>query len=339
MASEDRGRRYWPMILLGLGWAVSIAVVLDATRDFLALLPLFVMTGATVVLFRARYVPVLKKSVEDIAELTEDIQESIITNDLQTIPDDVIKTDELQPLVDALNRLIEFQQDRYSSEREFTANASHELRTPLAGIRLQAQVAMMAREEQQREQALRNILKAVDRGTRLVEQLLVLSRLSAEKIELERDAFFVEEVFEAVIDELGESARAKGTRLVTDVEGHPEMHAHRGSIEILINNLVRNALIYSPSGSRVTLRASADERHLVLQVSDNGPGVPPELRDAVMERFRKAVDGTKTGTGLGLAIVKRIAELHQAAVALCETPGGGLTVRVEFSAEHIAVAA
>ena len=327
------------LAVLVAGWLVSIAIVLHTARDLVALLPLFLMIGATVVVFRTSYVPALKKSVEEIAELTEDIEESIITNDLQTIPDNVIKANELQPLVDALNRLIEFQQDRYASEREFTANASHELRTPLAGIRLQAQLAMMAASDEQRDQALRNILKAVDRGTRLVEQLLILSRLTADKIELEQSPFFIDEAFAAVDDDLGEFAKEKNTQLSFSVDGNLDMHAHRDSVEILVNNLVRNALIYSPADSLITITAAASGDDVLFEVADDGPGIPPELRDTVMERFRKAVDGTKTGTGLGLAIVKRIAELHQATVVLSETPGGGLTVTVRFPTPQVAVAA
>jgi two-component system sensor histidine kinase QseC len=239
---------------------------------------------------------------------------------------------EVQPLIAALDDLFARLESAFERERRFTSDAAHELRTPLASLKVQAQVALRAREEPQRRHALQQIIEGVDRTTRLVAQLLTLARLEPEAAAAALTRVDLQDLAGAVVEELSAASRRKGitVRLSTTLPritlGHPT------ALRVLIRNLVENAILYSPEGSQVEVAVEQGADRLELSVSDSGPGIAAEDLALVFNRFYRGTSQSGVvGSGLGLSIVRRIAEIHGAEVRLDSPPTGqGLRVRVEF---------
>ena len=236
---------------------------------------------------------------------------------------------EVQPLAERLNELFARLTRSLDSERRFTADAAHELRTPLAGIRAQAQVALGASDAQERQRALSLVLLGCDRATRLVEQLLTLSRIEHAPAANAADVA-LRALAASVIGEAAESAIRKGIDLSL-AEGDEHFIAGQGDLlRILLRNLVDNAIRYTPKGGRVEVSLQTEVGDTVLRVCDSGPGIAPEERSRVLQRFYRVLGSGEEGSGLGLSIVSRIADLHHASIRLDEASGGGLRVSLHF---------
>lgn len=312
-------------------WALSVYELVEDHGDFM--LWLSVMMPIVFVLalhFLSRdLIPISK--LKDIFKLALEIEKRV-----EKSSEPIIEKNapiEIKPLINAVNKLIDYQEDRYKNERDFTANASHELRTPLAGIRLQTEIAMRTEDKEKRDKALKNILRSVDRATRLAEQLLILSRLTAEKIDLAKEPVELKEIAEKVTEELTLVANEKDIIIEAGKLDNGRVLASEQSIEILIDNLIRNSIIYIHKGGKIKYETIKYEEKIVLSITDNGPGIPREKRKIIFERFEKADKGSKTGTGLGLSIVKRIADLHNAKIEIADTEDStGLRINVYFNA-------
>lgn len=238
---------------------------------------------------------------------------------------------EVLPLVEALNALFSRVIESFERERRFTADAAHELRTPLAAIRVQAQVALESTEENARRVALKNLIAGIDRQAHLVDQLLTLSRLDAAA---ELTDIHAVDLYELVEDALvllnGETRRLE---VKIDVRIPPETYVQgdRELLGVLLRNLLSNAMRYGGSPGQIIVDATMENRELSLCVTDNGAGIPEELRDQVSARFTRLPSATEPGSGLGLSIVLRIASLHRAALELRDSPTGtGLRACVRF---------
>jgi two-component system OmpR family sensor kinase len=243
---------------------------------------------------------------------------------------------EVQPLVHALNGLLERLGKALSAQRSFIADAAHELRTPLTAVHLQAQLAERAGTEGARRQALADLKSGLGRATRLSEQLLTLAREEpgvAARTPVDVD---LSELAREIIAELAPLAEAKQIDLglnpgwAAPVKGDPD------ALRALVSNLVDNALRYTPSGGRVDVSVAAESERVVLAVLDTGPGIAPADRARIFDRFYRGQPGAASaaapGSGLGLAIVKSVAERHGATVELGDgLDGRGLGVTVRFA--------
>jgi len=240
--------------------------------------------------------------------------------------------DEVKPLTLALDVLLTRVQRLVDHERQFTSNAAHELRTPLAAIKAHAQVAEHAQEPAERQHALTQVARGVDRATHVVEQLLTLARLDPQRPLQGMGQVDVASVAQEVLADLAPMALAGGAEVA--LEGLPSSRISAGDATLLgtlLRNLVDNALAHGPRGGTVVVRVTEEEGHVVLAVEDCGPGIPVQERALVFERFHRPAGTTAPGSGLGLSIVKRIAELHAANVTLEDRAGGpGLRVVVRF---------
>lgn len=240
---------------------------------------------------------------------------------------------EIKPVVAELNQLFLRLQEAFDREKRFAADAAHELRTPLAALKAQAQVILKAKDPAAQQEAIKKLIHGVERTSHLVQQLLTLSRLVPE-------ATIIEETTEV---DLGKIATEVIAQLVPEaIEKNIEIEflsekedarlvGNATALSILMRNLVDNAIRYTPKGGKVTVSVTAEKRHVLLSVTDNGPGIPPKLRGRVFERFFRVLGTKAQGSGLGLAIVAQIAKLHQAKIKL-DTPdtGKGLEVTLTF---------
>ena len=239
---------------------------------------------------------------------------------------------EVTPLLRSLNSLLERVAASIDKERRFTSDAAHELRTPLAAVKTQVQVAMGARDAQERDRALGQALAGVDRTTRLVEQLLAIARLEPGAAPLRRLPLRLDEAAAACLAELAPAAAVR--RIEVALEGSAvTVLADPLLLGVLLRNLVDNALRYTPDGGAVDVTTEPHEAGAALVVEDTGPGIPPAELERATERFYRVLGSGEPGSGLGLSIVKRIAELHGADLRLGSGASGrGLRVEVVFPA-------
>ena len=239
--------------------------------------------------------------------------------------------DEVMPLAETLNRLFERVRASIDNERRFTADAAHELRTPLAAIRAQSQVARGATGDTERAHALDNVIAGCDRAAHLVDQLLTLARLTAERFHADRTACDLRAVAQSALADIAGFALARPVEVAL-LDGPPVVvRADARLLGVLLRNLLDNAVRYSQPRSRVQVTIGERAGVPFATVADDGPGVPAPQRFELGERFRRLQPGEAPGTGLGLSIVRRIAELHGATISFDDgIDARGLAVTVTF---------
>lgn len=239
---------------------------------------------------------------------------------------------EVRALIHAMNELLARLSFALSAQQRFIADAAHQLRTPLAGIKTQAELALRQREMDEVQHTLAQLNTATGQTTHLVNQLLslaraepgagrtqALQRLDLDQLAREATAEWVPRALERNID-LGFDGVA-GVMLEADSLLLREM----------LGNLLDNALRYTQTGGRVTVRVFSRADRAVLSVEDNGPGIPPAERARVFERFYRVLGSGADGCGLGLAIVREIVQGHNADVQLAAgADDRGTLVTVEF---------
>ena len=241
---------------------------------------------------------------------------------------------EIAPLVRAINGLLARLAEALSSQRRFLADAAHELRTPVTALQLQVQLLDRARGEPARRQAVAELQAGIERSRHLVEQLMLVARYGPEGQPVRREPVALGELVRSVVGSMSVKAEQRGIDLGAREVSNPTVPADRNELTVLLNNLVENALRYTPAGGVVDVEADLHEGRAALRVVDDGPGIPPAERARAFDRFHRGPDAQAReagGSGLGLAIVRSIAERHGADVQLLTAPSGrGLEVRVVF---------
>jgi two-component system OmpR family sensor kinase len=299
--------------------AIATQAALRTLVPFVALLPVF---GALIWLAVGRGLEPLDAMSRAVSKRRPDAMAPLAERGLP---------EELRPLVASLNGLLARLSDALAAQRRFTADAAHELRTPLAALKLQLDLARRNGAATDGTTALADLEAGVARASHVVEQLLTLARVEPEALALRgtecdlagiaRDAIVARAALAA--DKSIDLGLARAT--TTTVNGDP------ASLAILLSNLLDNALRYTPRGGRIDVAVDDDPSGATLSVADTGPGIPPEDRERVFDRFYRGADSDASGSGLGLSIVKRIADAHDAAITLDAPPqGSGLIVRVRF---------
>lgn len=240
---------------------------------------------------------------------------------------------EISPLVDELNKLFLRLQQAFEREQRFAADAAHELHTPLAALKTQAQVALKTTDPQECYMHLKQVIASVDRCSHVIQQLLTLCRLSPETIMPEHfTQVNLSRIAAEVIAQLAPQAILKQIEIeLIAKEADYKLLGNTTGLHVLIRNLVDNAIRYTPRGGVIKVLIFNASDSIILQVTDNGPGIPDKLRARVFERFFRVLGTNAQGSGLGLAIVEQIAKLHKGSIAL-DTPeeGTGLQVEVCF---------
>jgi signal transduction histidine kinase len=230
-----------------------------------------------------------------------------------------------QDLNDALERL----ERGYRAQGQFLSNVSHELKTPVAVLLSQAQVLRRGGDADEMAQFAGNVEEEMRTLARLVESLLLLARVEHGKDLVRRVGVPVNDLVLEAAERTSELARSLDVPLVTNLhlgrggEGQPEVVGDPELLRTMIENLVRNALRFTPSGEPVDLRVDCRQGEASIRVRDRGPGVPKEHLERIFERFYQVPGerGAQRGTGLGLAIARSVAELHKGRIAVRNLPG------------------
>lgn len=242
--------------------------------------------------------------------------------------------EELEPLVEAFNGMLERMKRNVEAQQRFVADAAHQMRTPLTGLKTQAQFAMRESNPEALHHALRQIATGVDRAGRLVNQLLTLARTEGGELAQSRHqpidlALLIRETVEDWVM----VAIEKGIDLGFEADEPAMINGNPFLLRELAKNLIDNALRYTPEGGRVTCRVLVRLPTVLLEVEDNGIGISEEQAELVFERFYRVDDSASEGSGLGLAIVQEIAVQHGSRASLRPNPRGrGAVARVAFAA-------
>ncbi len=238
---------------------------------------------------------------------------------------------EIVPFIHALNDLLRRAQDSARAKQDFLANVAHQLRTPLAGFRAQLE---WLREHHRRDTDTTHsttlMLASTDRMVRQANQLLTLARSEPGGIARQRfERVLLDQRVAESVQQFVQQALAKDIDIGFDLQP-AHVHGDAFLLRDLIDNLVDNAIRYTPSGGVVTVSCGMTDGCAVLRVEDNGPGIPDSQKDRVFTRFYR-LDQTQSGSGLGLAIVRDIATDHGADIEVSAGAAGrGTVVRVRF---------
>jgi two-component system OmpR family sensor kinase/two-component system sensor histidine kinase QseC len=247
--------------------------------------------------------------------------------------------DELAPLADSLNALLERLRQALDAQRAFVADAAHELRSPLTALKLQLELLRRAGGDADRDAARAGIGEGIERASRLVEQLLALARSEPGAAPAVKERVDLAETARRMVAETVPFAAARRTEFELVAPAPAFVVGDPVALALLVRNLVDNAARYSPAGSRVEVAVTTAGGAVTLTVDDAGPGIPEAERQRVFDRFYRRAEGGESGSGLGLAIVRSVAAAHGATVALDHSPQGGLRVVVHFAAAPGATAA
>lgn len=269
----------------------------------------------------------IRSGLAPLNHLSEEIQRRS-PHDLSPLPKGDVPGEAL-PLVNAMAALIDDLRLAATAQKAFLANAAHQLKTPLAGLQTQLELAAqeMAPEHRQRVEHLRD---STERLAHLTHQLLALAR-SGPEAEISQEKRPID-LSRMLLDQASlwyDRALARNIDLGFEA-GEAATEGVEWLLRELLANLVDNALCYTPPGGRVTVRSGVDAGRSYLEVEDDGPGVPPEERERIFERFYRPVGAPGAGTGLGLSIVKEVAERHAAEIQLVVGAEGGSRFRVTF---------
>lgn len=244
-------------------------------------------------------------------------------------------------MAERIDRQVEALQQTDAKRREMVANVSHDLRTPLTSLHgyletLLLKDATLTAEERRRYLEIANSQSA--QLTRLVAELFELAKLDSCETLLSVEPFSLAELVQDVAQKFQLDAEARGIRINTEYgEDLPFAYGDIGLMQRVLNNLIENALRYTPSGGHITLSLCANPDKITVKVADDGDGIPADDLPHIFDRFYRLEKSRATGAGnagLGLAIVKRILELHGSNIFAASQPQHGTTFTFQLAAYH-----
>lgn len=274
------------------------------------------------------------KPLDEIATTVERITSRSLNERLPVVP----TRDELERLSVSLNRMMARLEEAFHHIDRFSADASHEIRTPLAIIRgeLEAAVQAMGLAPELRE-TLGGALEEAERLSRIVEQLLEMSRLEAGEALIERTCFDFTEMTRTTVDQMRLLAEEKNLQLRFEGSEPLEVEGDRIRLKQVVVNLVDNAIKYTAPGGLVSISTFPLNGKAILEVADTGVGIPAEALPQIFDRFYR-VDKARSrqlgGAGLGLAIVKSVCAAYGGTVTVRGAEGKGAVFRVELPMER-----
>ncbi|UXY17154.1 sensor histidine kinase [Chitiniphilus purpureus] len=244
---------------------------------------------------------------------------------------------ELGPLVDALNQYVTRMGRMLGARRRFFVDAAHQLKTPLAILRAQTQMALREHDPDDIRRGLLDMEETLTHASRGVQQLLSLARLEPDSgYDVALEAVDLAALVRELALDWAPVALSAGIELGYEGPQQQFIQGRRELLQEMISNLIDNALRYSGGGT-VLLAVAQDEDGVVLQVIDQGQGVPLDEVDSLFKRFYRGPAPKGEGSGLGLAIVREIAHRHGGDATLEATAGGGLTVTLRFPSPAAAI--
>ena len=279
---------------------------------------------------------VVETGFKPIRRLTDAIREKS-ASDLSALPTHQIPA-ELQAISASVNELFVRLTNAFEREKRFTADAAHEMRNPITALKIH--IDNLLEEIPEKSDSLLKIKHAIDRLSGLVDQMLVLHRMSPDQYQSQFSCIPLHGLIQDVIAEMYPEIDKKSQTI--ELDGNDcYMQADLFGMEVLLKNLIGNASKYTPAGGAIRVQLldnSAGKNEVILRIEDSGVGIPASEHQRVFDRFYRVGgdrhDPNTQGSGLGLSIVRHIAELHQAQLALKHSTLGGLCVELCFPAKQ-----
>jgi heavy metal sensor kinase len=269
---------------------------------------------------------IMRRALKPLDEITSGAERITSSNLGERLPA-VHSGDEIERLSQALNQMIARLDESFQYISRFTADASHELRTPLTVLRGELEVmAAGERLDEVSRDTIGSALEETERLSRIVESLLAISKLDAGEAQMDRASFDLAELTTTTVEQMRLLAEDRDISLGCKTNGAVTIEGDRARIKQVIVNLVDNAIKYTPEGGEVRVLVGAEIDLAVVQVEDDGAGIPEEALPHLFERFYR-VDKARSrqmgGVGLGLAIVKSIVTAHGGKVTVESAEGRG----------------
>ena len=317
---------YWAMAseaALHVSWANFVS---HERRVFIAVF----VAGILVALLLGFYVT--GRGLMGLEQLTRTVQEISTTSldvrlDVRSLPK------ELRTLAEAFNQMLARMEDSFSRLKQFSDDMAHELRTPLTRLQLQTEVLLSGKplESEWREVQESN-LEVLQKMSAMIDSMLFLARADSSQLKIEKQSFEVMDEIRKVVEYFELVAEEKQVNLL--LEGTATVNANVLMFGRVMNNLIANALRYTPPGGCISVVAEAMATgEVIIVVHDNGAGIDPQHLPKLFNRFYR-VDSSRSasspGTGLGLAIAKSIMDLHQGKIDINSVPHEGTVVRLIF---------
>lgn len=312
---------------------IHVAERVTVRRDFAGQIMLrMVLPQALLILAAALAVwHGVSRGLAPLANLRHEIERRS-HRDLSALPEDQAPQ-EVQPLIRAMNDLLQRLASSIAAQQRFIADAAHQLRTPLAGLKTQTELAMRRTKNGDVDETLRQMRIATEQTTRLVNQLLALARAEpGAQRALAMEALDLDALVQGVTTDWVPRALERGIDLGYDPPAAPVRISGNGLLlRELLSNLLDNAIRYTHQGGQVTVSLTSQAGRVAVAVEDDGPGISESDRERVFERFYRVLGTGVDGCGLGLAIVREIALSHGAEVTLAGGASGtGTVVTVVF---------
>ncbi len=264
----------------------------------------------------------LSRGLSPLAELQQRIRarkpDDLSPIDSRQVPE------EITPLVRSLNDMLERLSQTISIQKRFIADAAHQMKTPLAGMRMQSELALRQTDQEEIHRSLLQLSKSSEAATRLINQLLALARAENQSPATKAlELIDLADLARSTVQDWIQVSFANNIDLgieqndeAIQIFGNPLM------LRELLSNLIDNAIRYTPKGHSVTVRTSLNNEQAlaILEVEDNGPGIPASERVHIFERFYRILGSNVQGSGLGLSIVREIAQQHDARIEITDNP-------------------
>lgn len=233
---------------------------------------------------------------------------AIVSSSINTMADTIVRNIEELKEVDKLRR-------------DLIANISHDIRTPISIIHGYIETLIMKQDTldiQKRQEYMQTIIKSTERLKRLMTDLFELSKLESRQIKPKFESFFISDLLQDLTHKYGLMAQERKIELEADLESRmPVVHADIAMIERVMQNLIDNAMNYTPENGKVKIKMDESDRYVNISVINSGEGIPAEEIPKIFDRYYKVENNTSgNGTGLGLAIVKNILEIHQSDISV-----------------------
>jgi two-component system OmpR family sensor kinase len=273
---------------------------------------------------------IIRRSLDPLERTRQQVAARAV-DDLSALPEDGLP-DEVRPLVQEINLLFGRLHTAFDAQKAFVANAAHELRSPLTALKLQAQALARSNDETTREQAATRLHQGIERAIRLMNQLLALARHEGgNETGLAMQRLNLQDLVQQAVAEVLPQAQERSIDMGLVPAQPAWVRGDADALLILLRNLLENAVKYTPPHGQVDVHIDHHADGTTLAVEDSGPGVPPQERERVFDRFYRGTQAAATGSGLGLAIARAIADRHAATLTLERSARlGGLRVAVHF---------
>jgi signal transduction histidine kinase len=238
-----------------------------------------------------------------------------------------------------MNALLDRIQDAFQREKHFTADASHELKTPIAVVKGTLEVLVRRpRDRDHYESKIQFCLKELSRMAHMIDQLLMLARYESSKIMPHIQTVALPQHIDDLVERMLPSALAKGISIKAHHTENARIAADPGMLDMMFENILSNAIKYSPSGSSIAIVTERTAAAIVCRISDQGIGIPEEKLHAVFDRFYRVDESRNSSTGglgLGLSIVKKLADLQQIKVSVQSKEKSGTSFSLTFPALNL----